>query len=73
MRTDPIIKARDAQVQQAFPGAVLWTREQAELATGLCHKTLAKHVKPLKIGRAVRWRPADVQRFVDGLIPGGEQ
>lgn len=67
MMPTSIQRARDAAIQQAFPNAVLWTRQQAEAATGLCHKTLAKHVPPVKIGRAVRWRPGDIQAWVSRL------
>lgn len=67
---EAIQRAQDAAVAQAFAGAVLWTQEQAEQATRLCSKTLAKHVAPVKIGRSVRWRPADVSRWVDGLAQG---
>ena len=72
MSPKPITQAQDAAVAQAFPNAVLWTKEQAEAATGLCSKTLAKHVPPVRIGRSVRWRPADVARWIDGLAQGAE-
>ena len=70
MPLKPITQAQDAAIAQAFPNAVLWTKEQAELATGLCSKTLSKHVAPVKIGRSVRWRPADVAKWIDGLAQG---
>ena len=70
MSVEAIAQARASQIRGAFPGVILWTREQAEEATGLCHKTLAKHVAPVRIGRAVRWRPADVARWIDGLAQG---
>jgi hypothetical protein len=72
MMPSSIQRAQDAAVALALPNAVLWTREQAEVATGLCSKTLAKHVPPVRIGRAVRWRPADVRRWADSLAGGGE-
>ena len=71
MSIESITQARDAQIHGAFPGAVLWTQEQAEQATGLCSKTLAKHVRPVHIGRSVRFRPRDVLRWIDGLVQGG--
>lgn len=67
---ESITRAREAAVAQAFPGAILWTREQAEQATGLCSKTLSRHVKPVHIGRAVRWIPGHVQKWVDSLSNG---
>ena len=58
MSPDAITQARDSAIALAFPNAMLWTKEQAEAATGLCSKTLCRHVPPVKIGRSVRWRPA---------------
>ena len=66
---ESIESAARAQIEKAFPGVLLLTREQAEQATGLCHKTLAKHVAPVKIGRSARWRPADLQKWIDSLQP----
>lgn len=72
MPLEQITQARDAAVAQAFPNAVLWTKEQAEQATGLCSKTLSKHVAPVHIGRSIRWIPADVARWIARLAQSVE-
>ena len=55
-----------------LPGLVLLTPDQVSAATGLSKETLAqwrsqkRGIPYLKIGRAVRYDPVDVQKYLEG-------
>lgn len=55
------------------PSRVLLTRREAAQACGLCERTLQNHTVPhgtlvaTYIGRSVRYRPEDLQRWVASL------
>lgn len=55
---------------------VLLTRREAAKTCGLCEKTLANHTAPrgrlvaVHVGRAVRYAPADLARWIETLKGG---
>ena len=53
----------------------LWTADEVAAVLGVtedCVKNLHRigQLVGVKVGRSLRWRPADVQQYVDTLKPG---
>lgn len=74
MMPSSIQRAQDATIrQQQDTGALpklLLTGAEAEAVCGLCSKTIAKFVPPVKIGRAARWRYSDLAKWVNEKAAG---
>ena len=62
---------RDPRLE--MPQQALWTYRQAAYAMGVCEKTIynlkrSGQLPSVNFGGAVRFRPADVTRYIDSLV-----
>ena len=74
MMPSSIQRAQESAIHQQQAAGnlpkLLLTAQEAEAVCGLCSKTIAKFVPPVKIGRASRWRYSDLAKWVNEKAAG---